>query len=689
VSGEYTTLPIQVPIETNYIRLVVKTATNDILKITNLSFSESYHKESDVKIYDDTSSVLEESKKYTNKEIEKAKDEILAERDTLYDAMAENLNKVIVGGKIYRKIKSGLIPDLNTEINKHDYYYTSTKKLPKKVENLIVVDTKGTLQDPFNRGRVLELVTSDGWMYFRNAYSRYEKIKVEDFLANLIPHDGSGIDANKIEWLDLPSSQTETEKSNKLSEELPKWKMYDDSKSSAFSLVYNKSSVGWISREMANGNIVNQIRTIKKDGTVITPKLNNPIIGNPTHLIIKENGNILYEKPLKDAISSDIKWGEMKANQGSVTYNNNVFAAINWNNGKQITVNGLNLVSGHTYEFILRGRRYGTNCTNGRVDLISSDVFGSIILEDTILRSANNSATLVDNSTTIAINKNMSEITLRAVAPEYIDFTYGNGASTTPNWGFCASENNLLFTEYVAEKRSGLAYLSKDNGESYDVIFDVSLNELFCNIGGGHIHGGCVDAYWNKIVLVFGDLDFAKGVYHADFNDSTTQDNISWVKEIPENPFYGRNNGEQYCSAFACEDFILFGTDTTPTGIFRMPRINKDKFTRREPSKLICVDVLSHIPSMFYRRNEQSPIFIASMVAGVYHPDREYDTSIYHCTWDGINVEEIYKDNVKCGGFGNNAYMVIFHYNGKVFMTQHGDNRFANNHTLFIGDYKI
>lgn len=682
VSGEYTISPIVVPLDTNYIRLTVKTATSEKVIIKSLSFAETKHYSSDVKIYDGADALSEFEQEMEEK--------VLVEKETLYDAMKANLKKVLVGSKVFRKVSEKDVEDIISEINEHKVYYTPTNKLQKKAENVIIVDTKGTIQDSYNRGRVLEWVTPDGWMYFRNAYNRFERIKVEDFLDNLIAHDGSGIESSKIEWLDLQESQTETEKAEKLSQELGKWKMFDDSKSSLFETVYTQNSVGWITRQMSNGSLVNQQRLIRKDGSVITPKLNNPIIGNPTHLIIKENGVVLYELALKDAAHADgIKWGEMKADQGNITYSSNIFAAINWNDGKEISIDGINLVSGHTYEFTLRGRRYGTNCSNGSVQILSSDVLGSIILEDEIKHGANNSAHLVDNSTTITINRNLQGITLRAVAPTKIDFVYGNGASSTPNWGFSAVENYMLITEYVAEKRSGLAYVSKDYGESYDVLFDVSLNELFCNVGGGHIHGGCIDGYWGKVILVFGDLEFAKGIYHTDLLDNTCQDNVEWTREVPPNPFYDRHNGEQYCSAFACGDFIMFGTDTTPTGIFRMPRLNRDRFTPREPSKIICEDVLSHVPSMFFRANENSPIFIATMVGGWKHPIREYNTSIYHCTWDGININEIFKDNVRCGGFGNNAYMGVWYYNGKVFMTQHGDNRFENNHTLFVGDYKV
>jgi hypothetical protein len=687
-SGEITTLPFLIPDSTNWLRLIIKAATAGDINIDSISFSESKHYSTDIKVYDDTSTALSEAKAYTDTRISEIGN--ILERETLYEAMQENLQNVLVGTKQFRKVTEDNVTNITDEVNNPKIYYSPKKRLPYKVQNLMVVDTKGTVQDSYNRGRVLEWISPDGWMYFRNAYNTYQKISVETFLSNLIPHDGSGITSDNIDWLELPAEQTIAEKAAKLAEELPNWKMYDETKSSDFQTVYSEAGIGWITRQMANGSLVNQNKLIRKDGTVVQPILKNPVVGNPTHLIIKENGVVLYELPLKNATSSPgIKWGEMKANQGDITYDDNIYAAINFNHNKAIIITGINLLSGHTYDFTLRGRRYGTNCVNGSVDIINVAVIGSIPLTDPIM-GGTNSATLVDNTATITLNKNITEVTLRANAPTEKPFTYGNGASATPNWGYMASDDKMLITEYEpTAKRAGMAYLSQDNGESYDVLFDVSLNENFCNVGGGHIHGGCFDPYWNKIILVLGDSDFAKGIYHADYVDGLKQDNVSWTREVPPSPFYGAANGEQHCSAYPHEDFILFGTDCVPTGIFRMPRINKKKFTKREPSKLISGGNLSHIPSMFFRENENSPIFIATMRGTPDHPDRLYNTSIYHATWDGIYVQEIFKDKIRCTGFGLNSFMGIFYYKGKVFMTQFGDNRFENGHTLFIGDYRV
>lgn len=687
-SGEITTLPFLIPNSTNWVRLIIKAATAGDINIDSISFSESKHYSTDIKVYDDTSTALSEAKAYTDTKMSEIAN--ISERETLYEAMQENLQNVLVGTKQFRKVTEDNVTNITDEVNNPKIYYSHRKKLPSKVQNLMVVDTKGTVQDSYNRGRVLEWISPDGWMYFRNAYNTYQKISVETFLSNLIPHDGSGITSDNIDWLELPAEQTLAEKAAKLAEELPNWKMYDETKSSDFQTVYSEPGIGWITRQMANRSLVNQNRLIRKDGTVVQPILKNPVVCNPTHLIIKENGSVLYEIPLKNAtLSTGIKWGEMKADQGDITYDDNIYAAINFNHNKTITITGINLLSGHTYDFTLRGRRYGTNCVDGSVDILNVGVIGIIPLTDPIMQGTN-SATLVDNTATITLTKNITNVALRANAPTEKSFRYGNGASATPNWGYMASDDKMLITEYEPTvKRAGMAYLSQDNGESYDVLFDVSLNENFCNVGGGHIHGGCFDPYWNKIVLVLGDSDFAKGIYHADYIEGINQDTVEFKREDAMTSFYGTGYLEQYCSAYPTPDCLLFGSDCGPTGIYRMNRISKDNFTKREPSKLFGSNSISHIPSMFFRENENSPIFIASMKGDHAHSDRLYNTSVYHATWDGIYVQEIFKDKIRCAGFGLNSYMGIFYYKGKVFMTQFGDNRFENGHTLFIGDYMV
>ena len=623
---------------------------------------------------------------------------IYSDFNTLDEAIKSGAKLANIGSKVWRKIRQGQT-DTKTEVNRHTHYYTDHPILRSKaLKNLRVVDFKGYIFDNYNKGRYLSLITSDGYMYFRDCKvgrAQYgTRIKTEDFLSTLISHDGSGTDASRMEWLDMPSNQTLAEKQARLAQELPKWLMVDDVQyNNLAEELPNDANFQFADNtmEFENGNVFSSEYLYRPNGSQGRAKLTNALLCNPTHLIIKQGGSVIHEIALKDHAPL-LRWGQMKADQGAITYNDVIYAALNFHNGKSITV-PVSLNAG-TYEIVIRSRRYGTTCVDGSVSVVSNaGLVGNIAMTGGILADANNSATLSDTSGTFTLSSSITQLTLTANCAYSKDLIFGNGLASIPRWGFQSVGKYGIVTEYVNTggfKRSGLAYFTADNGETWEAVFDVGLHEFDCNIGEGHIHGACIDKYWNKLFIICGDSEHTKGIYYTDlFTQLSTRldvDNVAWHRDLGEYPFYGTGYREQYITGFAMPDNVMFGTDCAPDGVFRMNRINADTITRREPSLLTGAETIAHIPTMFSRKDDNSPVFILSMRGGTDHPIREYNTSLLHVTLDGIYIEEIWKDAVKHSGFGDNSYMNVYQYNNYVFISFYGDGRFENNRTLIIGE---
>lgn len=655
--------------DASQILLRLQTATADSFSINSISFSEQFITSSDLGIDAELNNNFE----------------------TAYEIYEKNLQQGAVGGRTYKKVRDASVTPMN-EVNNNEVYYNDSRRVISKLENITPVDLKGNTAD-VPTGRTLIHISKDGMMWFKNGYTGLEKISVTDFLENLESHDGSGVNADNINWV------TAGDKVARLAVELPKWKQLKSSV--PFVSVPSTNAVAFTNVEYANGTVQNSLNLIRKDGSIGNPKLKNLIVGNPTHLIIKIGNTVLHEIPLiNSSNASSFRWGNIKADKGSITYENAIKCLMNFSNGKSLNV-PVNLSAG-TYTVVLRGRRYGNNLTDGTVSVNGGGTSSIITLSGNSYDTDgdDSSAVLVDFETQVTLSNSITSLSLTANCSTEKDFTsYNNGNLTIPAWGFTSNANHGFISEYFNPvKRHGFVYYSSDNGESFEVVFDISAletNDLgdgatSVNLGtggGGHIHGGVVDLYWNKIWVLCGDDAYAKGIYHADLIDGkTSADSVKWKREKFQMPFYGSANGEQYCSVFPLKENVIFGTDCIPAGIFRMARLNGDALSKREPSKILSVNTLSHIPGSYYKADENAPTIIFSELTvkvGLVPKDQ---VPMLHATYEGDVVKEIWRDDIITPEW-QGSFTKPYEYGGKVFITTFGTKRFLTDNALIIGEW--
>lgn len=603
---------------------------------------------------------------------------------TSYEAKDIGLDLFRVGNKIW----NGKAPESirrDNDLSKGGYSdvsmyeYTGKALSHRNIESIDYVDTKGAASG----GRQLLNITKDGVMYFKDGVNLVS-ISFEDFLESIVDHDQIGLTIDNIDFLNLPENATAQQKQDEWDRMRAKWKMLPQS-TVLNTYGDNPLNPTLYSSLFGNGSLMSSNQLIRKGGEVVVPKLKNPIIGNPTHLLIYDGANSLIEE-IEIGPHTNLKKGLLNADQGSITYPDPIEAVIDFYNGQEIIV-PVSLSAG-TYKIVVRGRRYSTTLVDGTIEVSNNNgSSGSIIMDG---NTGNNMATLVDREATITLT-NTTEIKLTAQCDVDKPLAIGNGSSSRSCWGYTARGRFGTIVEYNAapQRRAGMSYFTMDNGETWQMLFDVSLNELFMATAGHHMHGACYDPYWEKFFLIGGDAEENRPMHHCEVNDDINLSNVIWKETYSDPDLYKVAAGEQYCSVYAHKDYLLFGTDFTLTGMFRMPRIDKENMTDREPCFIINNLRITHIPSTFYQKNENEELFCISMKGdgnSSFAP-REYQCSLLHSTMDGVTWKEVWKDEVANGGFGFNNFIKVFHYDDYVILHYFNDRRFSNNHTLAIIKY--
>ncbi|KQC33960.1 hypothetical protein AAU57_11945 [Nonlabens sp. YIK11] len=613
--------------------------------------------------------------------------------ETSYEAKDIGENLFRVGKTIFQgkpPENAGREPDLSpggwSDVSSYDYTGKSLSR--KTVRDIKVIDTKGNLNTggALQKGRTLLYVDKEGLMYFYNS-GNIESIQFESLLAGLQPHDQIGLTRSGITFITLPQDATDTQKEDLWQSMKDKWKMIPDTFN--LDIVSAVPALAGYATQFGNGTIQFNNQLLRTDDTVSVAKLKNPIVGNPTHLLIYDAADqLLDEIALVDHNSSGLVFGGLNANQGSITYPSEIQAIIDWYNGQSITIN-TTLAAGD-YKFVLRGRRYSTTLVDGDVNITGDN--GAI----TTLNMTGNTGllpgALLDISSSVVTISATNTITLTVNCVTEKDLTLGNGASSTPNWGRTAVGKYGTIVEYVIapERRAGMCYFTMDNGETWQMLFDCSLNTLFTATNAHHMHGACYDPYWKKFFLIGGDADENRPFHYTDVDDNINLSNVVWTLADSDPDLYKIASGEQHCSVYAHKDYLFFGTDFTLTGIWRMARIDQENMTDREPCYIINNTRITHIPSVFYQKYEDDETMCLSMLGdsiGEAEVARELRTSLLHSTADGVTWREIWKDEVRNGGFGLNVQSKVFHYGNYIILNIYKDARFPSDQSMVIMKY--
>ena len=219
-------------------------------------------------------------------------------------------------------------------------------------------------------------------------------------------------------------------------------------------------------------------------------------------------------------------------------------------------------------------------------------------------------------------------------------------AKINNSWGITTYKNIITLSEYGLRTEEGArrAWISKDDGETFKLIFD--QKETTKLIEGApswtetaHMHTCSFDPYWNRIWIVTGDRPNSATYYSDDFGETW-----KWVDV--------QINGDtmQFTGIIALPNCVIFGSDRAPNGVFVYYRGNKSDTPVIQPLLLVNDDdKISHVFQLPFKRDwdSLSPVYFAAPSAG--------DTgnkSICVATVDGKKAFILHENNTdeKFGG---------------------------------------
>lgn len=198
-------------------------------------------------------------------------------------------------------------------------------------------------------------------------------------------------------------------------------------------------------------------------------------------------------------------------------------------------------------------------------------------------------------------------------------------------------DNIVCVTEYDTGHAYRKAWMSQDYGNTFSLIYDGDQHGQ--DNSSAHIHAIAYDPWWQRIWIVRGDYLAGTPNHLITYSDDFGQ---TW-QTMPD-------IGVQFLSVWPTKDFLLFGTDSVPNGIFRVWRENKylPKFEfvyQCQPANDVDL-TLEGIAT--FQRGDGYPVLLA------FAPQGDYPAPVQVIsTADGVNFTELYRDPTADPASGN------------------------------------
>lgn len=562
--------------------------------------------------------------------------------------------------------------------DKSSYEYTGKRLVTKEVVNKKFIDLRGAVRSGLSGRNLADFNTETGIMTFTNA-GNFEQISFSDFMASMIPHDGSDLDYNRLSYINLPDNASDSDKQNSFNKMKLDWLM--PSASFNPTIINGNGINNHMGARFSNGNIVVWDKLLKPNGEVITPKLKNPIIGNVVSVKVNNNETFI------ENTAHSLILGKIKIDQGSTTYPEERRGAINFINGAEFSIN-VNLQSGIIPINIIM-RRNGTTIVDGNINLFDENNNSIGVI------SISGNSTSVREVANINYNLNIAnsitKIRFVVSCATDKDLIIGNGLSSAGAWGRTADGRFGTIVEYVAApaRGSGKCYFSSDFGETWQDVFDNSLNTIYTSSIAYHLHGARYDKWWKRLMIVHGDNDQVQYGSYADASTETTVNNVNFLPLLKNNNLYFPLLNEQHCSVFPTKDYIIYGSDYSINGIWIQHRIDKSFYGPTEPAFLLQNDgKITHIPTSFFQKSDDSEIFSLAMGGDNLNTiKKNYRSAILFSSLDGNTWREAWKDEIGNGSFSQNINMNVFEYGKYIVLSIYSDGRFRDNHSLVVLEY--
>lgn len=204
-------------------------------------------------------------------------------------------------------------------------------------------------------------------------------------------------------------------------------------------------------------------------------------------------------------------------------------------------------------------------------------------------------------------------------------------ARFTNGWSLDTYGPLVLAAEYgpkaAANDMARYLYLSQDYGQTFTTIFDL-YNETGYGVEA-HLHGVAYDPWWDAIWLLSGD------------DTATDGPTATWVSFDLGESWTKITDNAKSTTIIPMPNCVLFGTDSAPNGIYRIPRTSK-RYLKGELAYAIDDEiVISHVSQMAFRGRAtiDSPALFTFLTAGVTSgPGRLV------ATYDGYTFREVWND---------------------------------------------
>lgn len=239
------------------------------------------------------------------------------------------------------------------------------------------------------------------------------------------------------------------------------------------------------------------------------------------------------------------------------------------------------------------------------------------------------------------------------------------------SWGIQSRGSVVAIGEYGKQGQCGKVWYSRDFGEHFTEVFD--LREKAPDTPNAHIHGVCIDPYYDRLLIVNGDgapsttpaLAYKNpAIWFWDYNgedltSTDSSDNIVW-QSVSLGDIDGFGAHLQFVNGYALRECVLFFSDGPANGVFRMNRSGKDS----KPTIERAVDLGNRLDytewcgGNMFRRDENSPLYICGIreyscdldPGDVNNPSNKPNTyrdvlSRVYATYDGYNFKEVWRDN--------------------------------------------
>ena len=238
------------------------------------------------------------------------------------------------------------------------------------------------------------------------------------------------------------------------------------------------------------------------------------------------------------------------------------------------------------------------------------------------------------------------------------------------SWGIQSRGSVVCIGEYGQHGQCGCVWYSRDYGQTFGKIFDLRDNAP--DVPHAHIHGVCVDPYFDRVIIINGDGSPSTPpelAYHNpklwwwDYNGETIDDNLAdtivWKSsDVGLDTSLGSNL--QFVNGYALKDCIVLFSDGANNGIFRVNRGKKEDTLKVDFALHLGIETgyTEWCGGNMFRRDENSPLLICAIreyscdldPGDPNNPSNKPNTykdilSRVYSTYDGFHFEEVWVDD--------------------------------------------